>query len=464
MNVRTRFAPSPTGYLHVGSARTALYSYLYAKRFGGQFILRIEDTDLERSTPEAVQAILEGMEWLGLSWDEGPFYQTQHFERYKQVAEQLVQEEKAYRCYCSRERLDALRENQMTQKDKPRYDGRCRHLVEEDTSKSHVIRFKNPIEGQVVIKDLVLGEVVFDNAELDDFIIARSDGTPTYNFTVVVDDWDMKITHVIRGNDHLNNTPRQINVLNALGAELPQYGHIPMIHGEDGKKLSKRHGAVSVMEYKDEGYLPHALLNYLVRLGWSHGDQEIFSLEEMIRYFDTTHIHKSPAAFSFDKLQWLNQHYLKTDSVESVAEALKWQFQQLGINISKGPSLEDMVIVQRERAKTLKEMAEKSRYFYEEFSEYDEKAAKEHLTAESKPILQALLEKLSVLPQWQKENLHDLVKQVSEEMNVKMGKVAQPLRVALTGNTISPSIDETLVLIGKEKALNRLQRAVSFIG
>ncbi|MBY0544953.1 MAG: glutamate--tRNA ligase, partial [Gammaproteobacteria bacterium] len=310
MSVRTRFAPSPTGYLHVGGARTALYCWLYAKRHGGQFILRVEDTDLERSTPEAVQAILDGMAWLGLNADEGPFYQTQRFDRYAQVIQEMLAAGTAYRCTCSRERLDALREQQTLDKEKPRYDGLCRDKQLPADTEPFVIRFKNPLEGEVLIDDQVLGPVVFNNKELDDLIIARSDGTPTYNFTVVVDDKDMAITHVIRGNDHLNNTPRQINMLKAIGATPPLYAHLPMILGDDGKKLSKRHGAVSVMQYRDDGYLPEALLNYLVRLGWAHGDQEIFTLDEMVQHFDIRDVNKAASAFNTEKLRWLNHHYL----------------------------------------------------------------------------------------------------------------------------------------------------------
>ena len=454
MTVVTRFAPSPTGYLHVGSARTALYSWLYARRMGGSFILRIEDTDLERSTPEAVQAILDGMAWLDLNYDQGPFYQTQHFDRYKEVAEQLLKEGKAYRCYCSKARLEALRTEQMEKKEKPRYDGLCRnaHGVQDGP---YVIRFANPQEGVVEFDDLIRGKLIFSNDELDDLIIVRSDGAPTYNFTVVVDDWDMKVTHVIRGDDHINNTPRQINILRALGATPPIYAHLAMILGADGKKLSKRHGAVSVMTYREDGFLPEALINYLVRLGWSHGDQEIFSMQEMIEYFDVSAVHKSAAAFSPEKLLWLNHHYIKTSSPERVAEELAWHMEREGIDFSKGPALTDIVKAQCERAKTIKEMAEKSRYFYEEVV-YNQEALRKSVTPDVIPALVAIRDGLAGLEGWNKEAIHQVVASVTEAMSLKLGKVAQPIRVAVTGDTVSPSIDITLELLGRNKTLQRL--------
>ena len=318
MTVKTRFAPSPTGYLHVGGARTALYSWLHAKSQGGEFVLRIEDTDLERSTQEAVDAILEGMKWAGLDWDEGPYFQTQRFDRYNELVDQLLAEDKAYKCYCSRERLDELREKQMAAKESPRYDGKCSHGDIVDTGADYVVRFRNPKSGSVIVDDKIRGKVEFANTELDDLIIRRTDGSPTYNFCVVVDDWDMGITNVVRGEDHLNNTPRQINILKALGAPVPEYAHVAMILGDDGAKLSKRHGAVGVMQYRDDGYLPEALLNYLVRLGWSHGDQEIFSTEEMIKLFSLDAVNKAPSAFNTEKLQWVNQHYIKTLAPEYI--------------------------------------------------------------------------------------------------------------------------------------------------
>ncbi len=458
--VRTRFAPSPTGYLHIGGARTALYCWLYARKMQGTFILRIEDTDLERSTPESVQAILDAMQWLDLSYDEGPFYQTHQFDRYKEVAEKLLKEGKAYRCYCSKERLEKLRDDQIANKEKPRYDGLCRSLTDVGDG-SFVIRFLNPDEGVVQFDDLVRGTLTFNNNELDDLIIARSDGSPTYNFTVVVDDSDMQITHVIRGDDHINNTPRQINILRALGAQIPLYAHVSMILGGDGKRLSKRHGAVSVMQYKEEGILPQALLNYLARLGWSHGDQEIFSKAELIEFFDLNHINKAPAAFNQEKLLWLNQHYLKTSDPEYVAKELAWHMDQLNLDISQGPPLIDVVKALCERAKTLREMAEKSSCFYREI-EYNDAAVKQHLVPDALPALKLSRESLESLSSWDKESLHQALATISEKLGLKLGRVAQPLRVAVTGDTMSPPIDVTLELLGRERTLRRIDAALNF--
>lgn len=380
MKIKTRFAPSPTGYLHVGGARTALYSWLFARNHGGEFVLRIEDTDLERSTPEAIEAIMDGMNWLNLEWDEGPYYQTKRFDRYNAVIDQMLEEGTAYKCYCSKERLEALREEQMAKGEKPRYDGRCRHSHEHHADDEPcVVRFANPQEGSVVFDDQIRGPIEFSNQELDDLIIRRTDGSPTYNFCVVVDDWDMEITHVIRGEDHINNTPRQINILKALKAPVPVYAHVSMINGDDGKKLSKRHGAVSVMQYRDDGYLPEALLNYLVRLGWSHGDQEIFTREEMIKYFTLNAVSKSASAFNTDKLLWLNHHYINALPPEYVATHLQWHIEQENIDTRNGPQLADLVKLLGERCKTLKEMAQSCRYFYEDFAEFDADAAKKHL-------------------------------------------------------------------------------------
>lgn len=462
MTVRTRFAPSPTGYLHVGGARTALFSWLYARKHGGVFVLRIEDTDLERSTAESVNAILEGMTWLGLDYDEGPFYQTQRFDRYKEVIQQLLDTGHAYRCYCSKERLDDLREKQMQNKEKPRYDGLCRHGKAQSADQPYVIRFKNPEDGAVVVDDQIRGRVVFQNTELDDLIIARTDGTPTYNLSVVVDDLDMKITHVIRGDDHLNNTPRQINIIKALGGVAPSYGHVPMILGEDGKRLSKRHGAVSVMQYKEEGFLPEALLNYLVRLGWSHGDQEVFSLDEMLTHFDACNVNNSASTFNPGKLLWLNQHYIKTSDPAHVAHHLSWHMGQQGIDPTTGPQLIEIVKAQCERAKTLVEMAQNSVFFYKEFDSYDEKAAQKNLTTDVRPALAQLRERLATV-EWLPEPIHQVVNDTAEATGLKLGKVAQPLRVALTGNTISPPIDVTAHLIGRENCLRRIERAMHYI-
>jgi glutamyl-tRNA synthetase len=463
MTVRTRFAPSPTGYLHVGGARTALYCWLYAKKDQGQFILRIEDTDLERSTPEAVQAILDGMAWLELTPNEGPFYQTQHFDRYKQVINEMLTAGTAYRCTCSKERLEQLREQQTQQKEKPRYDGHCRNKHLPAGNEPFVVRFRNPQDGVVVIDDLILGEVIISNEELDDLIIARSDGTPTYNFTVVVDDMDMRVTHVIRGNDHLNNTPRQINMLKALGASLPKYAHVPMILGDDGKKLSKRHGAVSVMQYRDDGYLPDALLNYLVRLGWSHGDQEIFSREEMIEYFDIKDVHKAAAAFNTDKLLWLNHQYIQHQPATYVAKHLQWHMQQAGYDMSHGPTLIAIIEALRDRCYTLKEMAEKAHFCYHAPTMYDQDAIAKHVTAETAGYLQQFIHKLRAQSAWEKETIHDSLQAVVNEQQIKLPKLAQPVRIAVTGSTTSPSIDVTLALLGKEETLKRLEKFVASI-
>jgi glutamyl-tRNA synthetase len=453
--VRTRFAPSPTGFLHIGGARTALYCWLYARKMRGTFILRIEDTDLERSTTESVQAILDGMDWLNLGYDEGPFYQTKRFHRYHEVIEQMLKEGTAYRCYCSKERLEKLREEQMARKEKPRYDGKCRNLTEPGEG-PFVVRFKNPLDGTVAFDDLIRGRVSFANLELDDLIIARSDGSPTYNFTVVVDDWDMKITHVIRGDDHINNTPRQINILRALGATPPLYAHVPMILGSDGKRLSKRHGAVSVLQYREDGYLPEALLNYLARLGWSYGDQEIFSISELIEYFDIKDINRAPAAFNQEKLLWLNQHYMKNSDPEHVARELLWHMEQLGIDIKHGPPLTEIIKVQAERTKTLREMAERSRYFYESVVLTDEMKA--HITPEILPALIMVSDRLANLPEWTKEGIHEILASTAEIHGLKLGKLAQPVRIVVTGGTVSPPIDVTMVLIGRERVLERLKR------
>ncbi len=463
MTVRTRFAPSPTGYLHIGGARTALFCWLYSRHHGGTFVLRVEDTDRERSTEAAVQAILDGMAWLDLKQDEGPYYQTQRFDRYREVAQGMLKAGTAYHCYCSKDELDAMRAEQMARKEKPRYDGRCRDRTEPKPGVTPVIRFKNPQEGQTVVDDAVKGRVVFDNHELDDLIIVRSDGNPTYNFCVVVDDMDMRITHVIRGDDHLNNTPRQLNILKALGYTPPQYAHLPMILGPDGTKLSKRHGAVSVMQYREDGFLPEAVLNYLVRLGWSHGDQEVFSREEMVKLFDIKDVNTSASAINPQKLLWLNQHYIKTGDLPRLAAELGWHLARMGVDVSKGPSLEGLVKAQQERAKTFKEMAEGSRFFFEDVKEYDPQAAAKNLTPDVLPGLMTLREKLVALPEWSAPALHDALNHTAEALGLKLGKLAQPLRVAVSGGGISPPIDATLELLGRETSLTRLDRAVRFI-
>lgn len=464
MKIRTRFAPSPTGYLHIGGARTALFSWLYARHHGGAFVLRIEDTDLERSTPESVNAILEGMSWVGLEYDEGPFYQTKRFDRYEAVIQKLLDEDKAYHCYCSKDELTAMREEQKAKKLKPRYDGRCRHRKgSAPEGVNPVVRFKNPLEGAVLIDDLTKGRVTIQNNELDDLIIARGDGSPTYNLTVVVDDLEMDITHVIRGDDHLNNTPRQINILKALGADIPAYAHLPMILGADGSRLSKRHGAVSVMQYREEGYLPEALLNYLARLGWSHGDQEVFSIDEMIELFNVEKVNKAAAAFNPEKLLWLNQQYIKDSKPEHIAHHLSWHLGQRNIDPSVGPELLEVVKTLQERSKTLVEMADNCRMFYEDFEAYDEKAAKKNFKSAIQIPLQEFRDNLSRLPDWQQQTIHGLIEKTCEVHDLKLGKLAQPIRVAVAGCAVSPPIDITLKLLGKEKVLLRLDRALSYI-
>ena len=462
MTIRTRFAPSPTGYLHVGGARTALFSWLFARKHGGAFVLRIEDTDLERSTAESVNAILEGMTWLGLEYDEGPFYQTKRFDRYNEVIDELLEKGLAYRCSCSKERLDALREEAMQNKQKPRYDGHCRdkHI---DPAEPHVVRFRNPLEGSVVFDDLVRGRIEISNDELDDLIIRRTDGSPTYNLSVVVDDSDMGITHVIRGDDHINNTPRQINILKAMGKEIPQFGHLPMILGDDGARLSKRHGAVSVMQYMEEGFLPEALLNYLVRLGWSHGDQEVFSVEEMIQLFDIENVNKAASSFNTEKLLWLNQHYIKESDPLHIAHLLSPHMGRLGIDPTEGPDLVEVVKAQQERAQTLVEMADISAFFYQDYDELDDKAAKKHLRPVAREALEVMRDELGKLEEWTAETLHQLVQDVSDRLEVNMGKVAQPLRVAVVGRAASPGIDVTLYLTGREACIRRIGKALEYI-
>ena len=463
MTIKTRFAPSPTGYLHIGGARTALFSWLYARKHGGKFVLRIEDTDLERSTLESVNAILEGMTWLGLEYDEGPFYQAQRFDRYKEIIQQLMANGHAYHCYCTKDELEAMREEQMANKEKPRYDGRCRSRTQPREGIPPVVRFKNPVEGAVVIDDQIKGKIVVENAELDDLIIARSDGTPTYNLTVLVDDLDMGITHVIRGDDHVNNTPRQINMIRALGQEPPVYAHAPMILGGDGKRLSKRHGAVSVMQYREDGYLPEALLNYLVRLGWSHGDQEVFSIDEMIEFFDIKDVNSAASTFNPEKLLWLNQQYIKNSDPAHIAHHLSWHLGRLDIDPSQGPDLVEVVKAQQERAKTLVEMAQTSVYFYKEFEQFDEDAAKKHLRPVVSEAFKAIRDNFAALENWTAEAIHQVINDTAEKLDMKMGKIGQPLRVAVTGSGSSPSIDVTVALIGKERTLARMDRAIEYI-
>ena len=461
MTVRTRFAPSPTGFLHIGGLRTALFCWLYARRHAGQFVLRIEDTDLERSTPEAIQQILDGLEWAGLDHDEGPFFQTKRFDRYKDVIEELLASGKAYRCYCSKEELEQMRVQQIARGEKPRYDGRWRERSDSLPGVSPVVRFKNPLTGEVVVDDVVHGRVVFQNSELDDLIIARSDGTPTYNFCVVVDDMDMQITHVIRGDDHLNNTPRQLNMLLALGQRPPVYAHLPMILGPDGTKLSKRHGAVSVLQYRDDGYLPEAVLNYLVRLGWSHGDQEFFSIEEMIRLFDIADVNKSASAFNLEKLSWLNQQHMMRAPAARIVPVLRWHLEREGIQATNEAQLEQIVLSQRERAKTVHEMAANSVFFFRAPAAYDEKAVRKHVTADVPVLLAAVSRELDQLKEWSAPAIHELISGFAAAKGISLGKLAQPIRLAVCGGSVSPPIDATLAILGKTEALSRLAKARS---
>jgi glutamyl-tRNA synthetase len=461
MTVVTRFAPSPTGLLHVGGARTALFSWLYARRMSGKFILRVEDTDRERSTEEAVRVILEGMAWLGLDADEGPYYQTERFDRYREVIAAMLKAGSAYHCYCTKEELDALREQQIARKEKPRYTGICRERTTPRPGIEPVVRFRNPQSGATVVEDVVHGPVTFQNAELDDLIIARSDGTPTYNFCVVVDDMDMGVTHVIRGDDHLNNTPRQMNMLQALGATLPLYAHVPMILGPDGAKLSKRHGAVSVLQYEEEGYLPDALLNYLVRLGWSHGDQEVFTRAEMIAAFDIHDVNRAASAFNPEKLLWLNQQHMVRAEPATLVPHLRAQLRRLNIDSSDQRLLEGVILAQRERAKTLKEMAQNSRFFFVDRIEVDPKAAAKHLGGDALPTVAKVRERLVSLPEWNATAIHAALNELATRLNSGLGKIAQPVRVAVTGTAVSPPIDATLALLGRERTLARLDAVLT---
>ena len=459
MTVRTRFAPSPTGFLHIGGLRTALFCWLYARRHAGRFILRIEDTDLERSTPEAIQQILDGLEWAGLVQDEGPFFQTKRFDRYRDVIDELLAGGKAYRCYSSKEELEQMRAQQIARGEKPRYDGRWRERTDSLPGVPFVVRFKNPLVGEVVVDDVVHGRVVFQNSELDDLIIARSDGTPTYNFCVVVDDMDMQITHVIRGDDHLNNTPRQLNMLLALGARPPVYAHLPMILGPDGTKLSKRHGAVSVLQYRDEGFLPEAVLNYLVRLGWSHGDQEFFSIEEMIQLFDIADVNKSASAFNVEKLTWLNQQHMMRAPATRIVPVLRWHLEREGIQASNEAQLEQIVLSQRERAKTVHEMALNSVFFFRAPTAYDEKAVRKHVTADVLLLLAEASNELDQVTDWSAAAIHEVISGFAAARGISLGKLAQPIRLAVCGGTVSPPIDATLAILGKIESLARLTRA-----
>ncbi len=464
--VRTRFAPSPTGYLHLGGARTALFSWAYARKHGGTFILRVEDTDRERSTEAATQAILDAMDWLELDYDEGPFYQMQRLARYREVADQLIREGRAYYCYATKDELDAMREAQRARGEKPRYDGRWR--PENAKGKTPppgvqpVVRFWNPEEGEVILDDLVKGTVIVQNSELDDLVLLRGDGVPTYNFGVVVDDLDMNITHVIRGDDHVNNTPRQINIFKALGADLPQFAHVPMILGPDGEKLSKRHGAVSVMQYFDDGYLPEAMVNYLARLGWSHGDEEVFSREQLVEWFELDHISKSAARFDPQKLLWLNAHYIKQSDNGRLADLVRPFLAKDGCNTDTGPDLEQVVGLLKERVSTIEEMADAAVYFYRPLEASSELRA-QHYTPESVAALAALADRLESV-EWGRQAIGAALKAAAEQHKLKMPKVAMPLRVMVTGETQTPSIDAILELLGREESLRRLRHQLAAAG
>ena len=457
--MKSRFAPSPTGFLHIGGARTALFAWLWARKNKSNFVLRIEDTDRERSTQESVDAILDGLEWMGLDYDEGPIYQSDRFGRYNEVIHELLSNGQAYYCDCSKERLESMRESQIANKEKPKYDGCCR----EKSLKSGVIRFRNPDEGSVTFRDFVKGEVNIDNSELDDLIISRSDGTATYNLTVVVDDYDMQIDCVIRGDDHINNTPKQINLYEALGWNIPKFAHVPMILGSDGSRLSKRHGALNLLSYRDEGFLPEALLNYLVRLGWSNGDQEIFSIDEMIELFELKNINNSPASFNQEKLEWLNQSYIKSLPSRNLIEHLSWHLDKLNISLDDGPDIQKVVEFLKERSKSLVDMAQSCVMFYQDFEDFDEAQAHKIFKSNTKEVLQDLESRLSEINDWNANNIHSVIESICESRSIGFGKVGQPLRLALSGDGKSGSIDKSAQFVGKKRTLSRLNMALSWI-
>ena len=457
--MKSRFAPSPTGYLHIGGARTALFAWLWAKKTSSKFVLRIEDTDKERSTQTSVDAILDGMEWLGLDYDEGPIYQSDRTERYNEVINELLSNGKAYYCDCSKDRLEKLRENQIANKDKPKYDGCCR----DKSLKNGVIRFLNPDEGLVTFNDFVKGEVSIANSELDDLIISRTDGSPTYNLTVVVDDHDMEIDCVVRGDDHINNTPKQINLYEAMGWAVPEFAHVPMILGSDGSRLSKRHGALNLLSYRDEGFLPEALLNYIVRLGWSNGDQEIFSIKEMTELFELKNINNSPASFNQEKLEWINQSYIKSTDINNLVENLKWHLGKLNINLDNGPSIVELADSLRERSGSLVDMAQSCVMFYCDFDTFDPVQANKAFNTKSKSILEDLVSNLNSVDSWTADNIHSVIKSICDEREVGFGKVGQPFRLALSGDGRSGSIDISAQFVGKKRTLARLKKAIDWI-
>ncbi len=461
MQTVTRFPPSPTGDLHIGGARTALFNWLYARKTGGRMVLRIEDTDRARSTRKAVDTILESMKWMGLTWDQGVYYQTERMDRYRDVIRQLLDQGRAYHCSCSKERLARIREAQRERGEKPRYDGYCRDReLDPGACESPVVRFRNPLQGSVVFNDAVRDKVEFANHELDDLVIARSDGIPTYNLTAVVDDMDMGVTHVIRGADHINNTPRQINILEALGAPLPVYVHVPLILAEDGQRLSKRHGAASVLEYRDMGILPSALLNYLVRLGWSHGDQEIFDVDEMIELFDIDKINKAPATFDPDKLLWMNQQYILAMDPALLAREISKRLNQRGIGLSNGPRMGDVIEIVRKRAQTLEEMTDGILYLYTDFDQYDPQSVDKHINSATSGILSLVLTELEALEDWTGAEIHRIIQSFVAGQGIRFPEVAQPLRIAVSGSAATPSIDQTLWLVGKDRSLRRIEKAI----
>ena len=461
MTVRTRFAPSPTGMLHIGGARTALFSWLFARHHGGEFVLRIEDTDRERSTDEATQVILDGMRWLGLDWDGEPVYQGARQDLHVAAVHRLLAEGKAYKCYCSRETLDHMRDAQKLAGKKPMYDGRCRELAEAPEDAPYVIRFKSPNEGETWVRDMVLGDVCFPNEELDDLILMRSDGSPTYNLAVVVDDADMGITHVVRGSDHLNNTPRQIQLYEALGLPVPNFAHIPLIHGPDGAKMSKRHGSVAITEYREQGYLPEAVLNYLARLGWSHGDDEVFSVQQLVEQFELSAVGKSASRFDQAKLDWLNTHWLKASEPKALADDV---LRLLGVTPeSDQPDILDVIPCLQERSKNLLDLVDGARFFYVAPTEYQAKAVKKNFKEATAALLAHFVQRAEALPEWTSESVHALIADVCETASVKMGALAQPIRILLAGVPVSPPIDVTLELLGREESLRRIQKGMELL-
>jgi len=460
MTVKTRFAPSPTGMLHIGGARTALYAWLHARHHGGQFVLRIEDTDKARSTDKATQVILDGLQWLGLDWDEAPVFQAQRIEKHKQAVKQLLDHNQAYRCYCSKGELDHMRQQQRDTGQKPMYDGRCRHRTEQPNDQPFVIRFRSPKTGETIVHDNVLGAVTFQNQEIDDLILMRSDGSPTYNLAVVIDDADMEITHVIRGSDHLNNTPRQIQLYQALGLTVPQFAHIPLIHGADGAKMSKRHGAVAITDYRTQGYLPDAVVNYLVRLGWSHGDDEVFSRQQLVDFFDVSQVGKSASRFDTQKLDWLNTHYLHNTPASKLCDIVQAHIKpQTGTS----PNLELVITALQERAKNILDLAAQAQMFYHAPTQYDTKAVKKNFKERTEMFVRAYIQQAEVLEDWNQSDLHQLIKDTCLKFEIKMGKLAQPLRILLAGVPVSPPIDLTLYLLGKEESLQRLNQGLTAI-